>query len=127
MNAIIDRGGCLQLLDLHNVWCNALNHGHDPFAAIDRMRLDRVAEIHIAGGSWHDGFWMDAHDSRVPEPVWDLLEYTLPRVPAVGGVVLEVLEEHLPRLGTDAIVDELTRAHAIWQRCGPPRCDRSCH
>jgi hypothetical protein len=91
------------------------------------MRLDRVAEIHIAGGSWHDGFWMDAHDSRVPEPVWDLLEYTLPRVPAVGGVVLEVLEEHLPRLGTDAIVDELTRAHAIWQRCGPPRCDRSCH
>jgi len=78
MNAILDRGGCLQLLDLHNVWCNALNHGHDPFAAIDRMRLDRVAEIHIAGGSWHDGFWMDAHDSRVPEPVWELLEYTLP-------------------------------------------------
>jgi uncharacterized protein len=127
MNAILDRGGCLQLLDLHNVWCNALNHRHDPFATIDRMRLDRVAEIHIAGGSWHDGFWMDAHDSRVPEPVWDLLEYTLPRVPAVGGVVFEVLEEHLPRLGTDAIVDELTRAHAIWQRCGPPRCDRSCH
>lgn len=128
MNAIIDRADCHQLLDLHNVWCNAVNHRHDPFAALDRMRLDRVAEIHVAGGSWHDGFWMDAHDSRVPEPVWELLEYTLARAPNVGGVLFEVLEEHLPRLGADAIVEELGRARAIWQRCRPPAwIELPCH
>jgi uncharacterized protein (UPF0276 family) len=126
MNAILDRTGCQQLLDLHNVWCNAINHGHGAFATIDRMRLDRVAEIHIAGGSWHDGFWMDAHDSRVPETVWELLEYTLRRAPNVRGVVFEVLEEHLPRLGADAIVDELSHARAIWQRCCPSRLDPPC-
>jgi uncharacterized protein len=120
MNAILDRAGCGQLLDLHNVWCNAVNHRHDPFRIIERTRLDRVGEIHVAGGSWQDGFWMDAHDGRVPEPVWDLLEYTLPRTPNVGGVVFEVLDEHLPRLGVDAILEELARARAIWQRCGPP-------
>jgi uncharacterized protein len=114
MNAICDRGGCLQLLDLHNVWCNAVNHHHDPFTVIDRMRLERVGEIHVAGGSWHEGLWMDAHDSCVPEQVWELLEYTLPRAPLAGGVVFEVLDEHIAALGADLIVEQLTRARSIW-------------
>jgi uncharacterized protein (UPF0276 family) len=118
MNAILERSGCLQLLDLHNVWCNAVNHRHDPFAAIDRMRLDRVMEIHVAGGAWADGFWMDAHDSRVPEPVWDLLKYTLPRTPNVRGVVFELLEDHAARLGADIIAGELSRARAVCQHSG---------
>jgi len=124
MNAICEQGDCLHLLDLHNVWCNAVNHHHDPCAAIDRMRLDRVGEIHIAGGAWQDGFWMDAHNSRVPEEVWKLLEYTLPRAPRVGGVVFEVLEEHVSRLGPELIVGELARAREIWNSC---RRDPSCH
>ncbi|MBZ5632059.1 MAG: DUF692 domain-containing protein [Acidobacteriia bacterium] len=118
MRKIIQTSGCLQLLDLHNVYCNAVNHDFDPFAAIDRMPLDAVAEIHIAGGSWDDGFRMDAHDGRVPEPVWDLLEYTLPQCPSVGGVVFELLDEHAVRLGVDAIQKELMRAREIWNRRG---------
>ncbi len=117
MNAICEQGDCLQLLDLHNVWCNAVNHHRDPFAMIDHMRLDRVGEFHVAGGSWQEGFWMDAHDSRVPEQVWELLEYTLPRTPQAGGVVFEVLEEHVPGIGADLIVNELARARGIWNRC----------
>jgi len=114
MRSILRRSGSLQLLDLHNVYCNAVNHQFDPFEAVDRMPLASVAEIHIAGGSWEGGFWMDAHDGRVPEPVWDLLEYTLPRCPAVGGIVFEMLDEHVPRLGVDAIQQELIRARKIW-------------
>ena len=71
-----------------------------------------MIEIHVAGGSWRDGFWMDAHDGRVPEPVWKLLEYVLPKAPNVRGVVFELLEEHAVRLGTSTIKDELRRA---WQ------------
>jgi uncharacterized protein (UPF0276 family) len=114
MRKILERSGSLQLLDLHNVYCNAVNHHFDPFAAVDRMPLDAVAEIHIAGGSWDGGFWMDAHDGRVPEPVWELLEYTLPQCPSVGGIVFEMLAEYVPRLGADGIRQELTRARNIW-------------
>jgi uncharacterized protein (UPF0276 family) len=117
LSAILERSECFQLLDLHNVHCNAVNHRGDPFAAIDRMPLSRAVEIHVAGGSWHDGFWMDAHDGRVPERVWELLEYTLPRAPNVAGVVFELLEEHAVRLGAVAIEQELMRAREIWQRC----------
>jgi uncharacterized protein (UPF0276 family) len=107
-----------QLLDLHNVWCNAINHHHDPYAAIDRFRLDRVVEIHVAGGTWAEGYWTDAHDSRVPEPVWDLLAYTLPRAPNVRGVVFELLEQHAIRLGPELMAEEIARAGAIWRRAG---------
>jgi uncharacterized protein (UPF0276 family) len=115
MRVITESSGCFQLLDLHNLHCNAVNHGLDPFDAISRMPLNRVVEIHIAGGSWHSGFWMDAHDGRVPERVWELLEYTLPRVPNVAGVVFEMLESHAVRLGAEAIERELLRAQDIWQ------------
>ena len=118
MRKILERSGSLQLLDLHNVYCNAVNHHFDPFAAVDRMPLDAVAEIHIAGGSWDGGFWMDAHDGRVPEPVWELLEYTLPRCPSVGGIVFEMLDDHAPRLGADGIRQELTRARKLWMSRG---------
>lgn len=118
MNAILDRCEGGQLLDLHNVWCNAVNHRHDPYSALDRMRLDRVGEIHVAGGAWAEGFWTDAHDSRVPEPVWELLEYALPRTPNVGGVVFELLEHHATRLGAEVIADEIARARDICRRAG---------
>ncbi|HEV2201112.1 MAG TPA: DUF692 family protein [Bryobacteraceae bacterium] len=114
--AILDRSdGCL-LLDLHNVYCNAVNHGFDPFAAIDRAPLNRVVEIHVAGGSPRDGFWMDGHNGRVPERVWELLEYTLPRARHTAGVVFEVLDEFAPRLGAEAIVEQLGRIRDIWTR-----------
>lgn len=116
MRAIVDEGGCFQLLDLHNVYCNSINHHFDPYEAIDRMPLDRVLEIHVAGGSWQDGFWMDAHLGRVPEPVWELLEYTLPRTTNTAGVVFEMLEKHAMRLGPDVIAEQLMRARRIWRR-----------
>jgi uncharacterized protein len=118
MNAIVRSSGCYQLLDLHNIHCNAINHGFDPFAAVDRVLLSSVGEIHVAGGSWSDGFWMDAHDGRVPERVWDLLEYVLPRCENVGGLVFEMLEDHAVRLGWDVIQGELQRATQIWRRFG---------
>jgi hypothetical protein len=60
---------------------------------------------------------MDAHDGRVPEPVWELLEYALARCPLAGGVVFEMLDNHAERLGVSAIQQELKRARTIWERC----------
>lgn len=114
--AIAERSGCYQLLDLHNVYCNALNFGVDPFVVIDRVPLKRVVEIHVAGGSSRDGFWMDGHNDRVPERVWEMLEYTLPRAPNVGGVVFELLDDFALSLGAAAIAEELRRVRTVWNR-----------
>lgn len=115
MNHIVRAGGCGQLLDLHNLYCNAVNFGLDAFTAIDRMCLDQVGEIHIAGGSWSDGFRVDAHDNAVPAAVWDLLDYALPRCRNAAGVVFEILDEHVARVGADAVAADLARARAAWR------------
>jgi uncharacterized protein (UPF0276 family) len=114
LSAFTEKSGCYLLLDLHNLYCNAVNHHFDARDVINSLPLDRVIEIHVAGGSWRDGFWMDAHDGRVPEPVWELLEYVLPIAPNVAGVVFELLDEHAIRLGVAAIENELKRAWQIW-------------
>ena len=118
MAAITEHGHCGQLLDLHNLYCNAVNHGFDAFAAIERIKLDRVIEIHVAGGRWEGGYWMDTHDGRVPTPVWELLEYTLPRCPNIAGVVFELLNYYATKMTFDAIAGELMRARQIWRRNG---------
>jgi uncharacterized protein len=119
MSAITEHGDCGQLLDLHNLYCNALNHRFDAFAAVDRMNLDRVIEIHVAGGRWEGGYWMDTHDGRVPTPVWELLEYTLPRCSNIAGVVFELLNFYASRMTTEAIAGELGQARELWRRCRP--------
>ena len=121
MNRITTLSGCGQLLDLHNLHCNATNLGFDAMDALNLIGLDRVRELHVASGSWSDGFYMDAHDGRVPEPVWDLLELTLSRAPGIAGVVFEILDEYVDRLGPDGIARELERARTIWRRFHPAR------
>jgi uncharacterized protein (UPF0276 family) len=129
MNWITRNSPAGQLLDLHNLYCNALNRGFDPYAALDKLNLDKVGEIHLAGGSWRDGFCMDAHDSIVPEPVWEMLDYVLPRTPNVGGVVFEVLDRYASKLGISAMRRELERVQMVWRKHRPDlvnQADSSC-
>jgi len=63
---------------------------------------------------------MDTHDGCVPTPVWELLEYTLPRCPNIAGIVFELLNYYTTKMTVDAIAGELTRAGEIWRRNGHP-------
>ncbi len=123
MNRITLLSGCGQLLDLHNLYCNAINHGFDAFEVVEHFALERVVEIHVAGGHWESGYWTDAHDRGVPETVWELLDYTLPRCKHVAGVVFELLEPHAVRIGVDEIARNLQRARDIWLRHCPDARD----
>ncbi|MCB0628182.1 MAG: DUF692 family protein, partial [Lewinella sp.] len=60
--------------------------------------LDRVREIHISGGSWERSsiqpdkkIRRDTHDDAVPEAVFQLLEWTIPKCPNLKYVVMEQL------------------------------------
>jgi uncharacterized protein (UPF0276 family) len=70
---ILDRTGALLLLDIANVYANARNRGEDPVALLDRLPLERIAYVHVAGGAEHDGLYHDTHTDPVPAPVLDLL------------------------------------------------------
>lgn len=109
---VVLEADCGLLLDLHNVFTNAVNFRYDPYRFIDRLPLDRVVQIHIAGGETLEGIRLDTHSGASPEEVWALLEYVVPRC-AVRGINLEMDSGFLagPRL-----VEELGRARAILRR-----------
>jgi uncharacterized protein len=119
---LVDRAGTWLHLDLHNIYTNSINlEGFDLKDYLDTIPLDRVIAIHLAGGSWADGLYHDWHDSRVPEPVWDLLQDVLERA-SPGAVILEYqgrAHHEMTRIlqgqaDHDMIVEDLARARRIW-------------
>jgi uncharacterized protein len=114
LNDFVERSGCGLLLDLYNMHCNALNLGFDARAALSRLRTDRVVQVHVAGGDTHRGFLMDVHSDVVPEPVWELLEWLMPRAPNLAGISYEILEE--AKLAPKTVVRQLEQARALWRR-----------
>ncbi len=127
MAGVVERAGTWLLLDLHNVFANDTNHdGYSAERFLATIPLDRVVEIHIAGGQWLGGTYHDFHNAPVPEAVWDMLAHVLPRAPRLEAVVLEVQgpahhpqstavdETWLPMIRSD-----LARAASIWATCRP--------
>jgi uncharacterized protein len=70
---ILDRTGALLLLDVANVYANARNRAEDPYAVLDKLPLDRIAYVHVAGGAEHDGLYHDTHTDPTPPEVLALL------------------------------------------------------
>ncbi|WP_435011202.1 DUF692 domain-containing protein [Tundrisphaera lichenicola] len=108
------RTGCGLLLDVTNLHTNAVNHGFDPIEWLDRLPLDRVVQLHFAGGEWQGGQLIDSHARPAPPEVWALLEEVVARAP-VKGIILE-RDEDLPPFGE--LLDELDRARAIGKAHG---------
>lgn len=73
LTEILDRTEALLLLDIANVYANARNRGQDPLKLLDRLPLERVAYVHVAGGSERDGIYHDTHTDPVPPAVLDLV------------------------------------------------------
>jgi uncharacterized protein (UPF0276 family) len=115
---------CHLLLDLHNVYTMAQNHGFDPADYLRRLDLGKVIEIHVSGGSDSDPRWLpsrrvlrlDGHDGAVPELVWRMLEAVAPRCPNLRGVTLERMEGTVADADVPRLRAELGRLRAAVQR-----------
>jgi uncharacterized protein (UPF0276 family) len=119
LNALSAASGCGLLLDLHNLYVNSRNHGTDPFAFLDALELNRVVELHVAGGMEFDGLYLDAHSGPSPEPVWELLDWVLPRCPNVGGVVFELFGTWYDTVGEERLREQLAGMRELWSRHQP--------
>lgn len=110
--AVLAEADCDLLLDVNNVYVNSINHGGDPRAFIARLPAERVAYYHLAGHDRHSPeLLVDTHGAPVPEPVWDLFEWTCRRL----GPRPTVIERdfRLPPLAE--LLAEAARARAILE------------
>jgi uncharacterized protein (UPF0276 family) len=116
LNALAARSGCGLLLDLHNVYVNARNHGFDAAGFVAAIDLSAVVEVHIAGGSELFGVYTDSHSGPSPEPVWQLLEQVVAGAPRLCGITFEFDDTSWPLLRADGLLAELGRAREAWAR-----------
>jgi uncharacterized protein (UPF0276 family) len=119
LNTLCRESGCGLLLDLHNLYTNCRNHGSDPMAFLAALDLDHVGELHVAGGMEFEGFYLDAHSDVVPDEVWRLLAWTLPRCCSVGGVTFELFGSWVDDVGLDGVREQLLKLRALWDASQP--------
>ena len=80
VNAVLGEADCDLLLDVNNVFVNAINHGYDARGFIDGMPTARIASIHIAGHyDEAPDLKVDTHGAAVKDGVWELLAHAYAR------------------------------------------------
>ena len=115
---VAEAADCGILLDLHNIYCNERNGRITMDAFLADLPLDRVWEVHLAGGAEAQGYWLDSHSGPMPRDLAARSLEIVKSLPNLGAVTFEIYDTFLERLDIDsfdAIVDDL---RAIWAEVG---------
>jgi uncharacterized protein (UPF0276 family) len=114
VRAVAEQADCGILLDLHNAWTNARN-GRQPLDAfLDELPLDRVVELHLAGGESLDGYWLDAHSGLTPPELLRFAIDLVPRLPRLRAITFEMMDEAMSNGACDPA---RLHAHLIDLQC----------
>jgi uncharacterized protein (UPF0276 family) len=112
--AVVEAADCGILLDLHNVLCNERNGRQSVSEFCDSIPLERVWEIHLAGGESERGFYLDAHSGLVEPELMEIAAALLPRLPHLRAVTFEIMPERVAEVGLAAIARQLGRIKHLW-------------
>ena len=124
LTALAQRSGCGLLVDVNNLYVNALNHqlrdaSVDPLQEcrlwLDALPAQHVTEIHLAGYADCGDIVIDDHGSAVSDPVWALYRHALMRFGAVPTLV--EWDTDVPAL--DVLVHEAKTADGHLRDCAP--------
>jgi len=109
---ILESADCGMLLDLNNLYLNSLNHGYDPYTYLKKIPLERVVEIHLAGGSYKENMHVDTHANAISKDVWELFDFVAKTVP-FRGVIIERDSNFEP---FSEIIEEVRFARSIMNK-----------
>jgi hypothetical protein len=107
------RTGCGILLDLNNVYVNAVNFRLDPFELLSAIPAQAVREFHLAGFDRFGRWLIDTHGEAVYPEVWGLYQWAIhhfgPRPTLIEW------DANMPPLSV--LVDQAKQADAILGGC----------
>ena len=118
LGELAQRTGCGLLIDVNNIYVNALNQRlagrqADPMKVcrdwLDNIPAQFVGELHVAGHLDCGDIVIDDHGSLVDDAVWALYRHALERFGAVP--VLVEWDTDVPPF--EVLLDEVARARAI--------------
>ncbi|MGQ1784413.1 MULTISPECIES: HvfB family MNIO-type RiPP peptide maturase [unclassified Saccharicrinis] len=118
VRSIVEEAGCGLLLDVNNIYVNSFNHGYNAKEFIDKMPLNKVSYIHMAGHEKvSDDLIIDTHGQPIIDPVYELFGYTINKMKPVPVL----LERDFNFEDFDGIVEEFGKlksiTHKSWEVC----------
>ena len=121
INAVLQEADCNLLLDVNNIYVNSINHGYNAADFLQRLPLDRVVYIHVAGHyNEADDLLVDTHGADVIDPVWQLLEKTY----EICGVLPTLLERDFNIPPVNVLMNEVDTIVSLqkkWNAAGNKR------
>jgi uncharacterized protein (UPF0276 family) len=117
VRAVAETADCAILLDLHNVLCNWRNGRQSMAEFCDTIPLERVWEIHLAGGEQERGFYVDAHSGLVEPELMEIATSLMPRLPNLRAITFEIMPERVAEVGLRAIGKQLEQIRDLWNLC----------
>lgn len=122
LTKLVQRSGCGLLVDVNNIYVNALNEclagsTADPVRVcidwLDQLPPRAVAELHVAGHTDCGDIVIDDHGSRVCDQVWQIYRHAQARFGGASGGVPALVEWDTDIPPLQVLLDEVVRARAM--------------
>lgn len=124
ITGVLDEADCSLLLDVNNIYVNAINHGYDPYDFLARLPGERICYGHIAGHFVEaEDLRIDTHGADVIDPVWDLLDAAYTRF----GVFPTLLERDFNIPPMSELLREVQRVADAQVRAGGATLAQTAH
>ncbi len=114
IKAIIEKTGCYLLLDISNVHINQKNRVEEKAQWWSGYPLDRVKQIHLAGGKFNGELIVDTHSQTVPKDDIEVLKqitqagYNIPAMIERDADIPSFVELETERQRIEASINELS-------------------
>lgn len=82
---------------------------------LSQIPLDRVIEVHLAGGMEMNGFWLDAHSGAIHAQLIALCREIFPQLPNVKAIIFEIFPSFIPTVGLELIKDQIEAIRELWE------------
>jgi uncharacterized protein (UPF0276 family) len=116
INAVLEEADCDLLLDVNNLYVNAINHRYDAEKFLAALPAQRVTYLHVAGHyDEADDLKIDTHGAAVKPDVWTLLHQTYQRF----GPVPTLLERDFNFPPLSELLAEVGQIKQLQQRACP--------
>ena len=113
LSALVREAGCALLLDVNNIYVNAMNHGFDAQEYLQGIPQHAVREMHLAGHTIsridEREIRIDTHSTPVCNEVWALYGSAVKRFGAVSTLI--EWDQDIPAL--EVLVAEAHKAEQI--------------